>query len=91
MSATVPLGVIHVLQAGDVAATCTVNCVWFAAAIDALPPEHPDVLLVAAKCLIAGAILRGDAEGPYDDFDAEILARSMLEDDPTLPFAVTRL
>lgn len=81
MRTTAPRGVIHVMQADDIAATCTVSGVWFAAAIDALPPEHPDARLVAAKCLIAGAILRGDTDGRYDDLEAEILARSMLEGD----------
>ncbi len=75
------IGVIHVMQAGTIAAICTLNGAWFAASIDALPLEHPDARLVAAKCLIAGSILYGDTEGPYDDREAEILARSMLEGD----------
>lgn len=81
MSATTQPRIVHVMQAGAVAATCTVNGAWFAVSVEALPPGHPDARLVAAKCLIAGAILCGDADGPYDDFEAEILARGMLEGD----------
>lgn len=81
MSGTASPGVIHVTQAGEIAAACTVSGAWFAASIDALPRDHPDARLVAAKCLIAGAILRGDIEGPYGDLEVENLARGMLEGD----------
>lgn len=73
MPTTTPSAIV-VLQAGSVAAVCTVDRVFFAAAIDALPHRHPDARHAAAKCLIAGAVLRGDVPGPYDDHEADRLA-----------------
>lgn len=74
---------IVVLLAGDVAALCTPDRVYPAQIIDRMPIQHPDRALVDVKCLIAGAILHGDLDGPYDDHEADRLARHILEtEDP---------
>lgn len=74
---------IVVLLAGDVAALCTPDCVYPAHILHAMPLGHPDRELVDVKCLIAGAILHGDLDGPYDDVEADQLARLILEDEAT--------
>lgn len=68
---------IVVLLAGDVAALCTPDRVYPAQIIDRMPARHPDRALVDIKCLYAGAILHGDLEGPYDDDEADQLARQI--------------
>ena len=74
---------IVVSLAGDVAALCTQDRVYPATVIDRMPEGHPDRALVDVKCLIAGAILHGDLDGPYDDREADQLARLILEDEAT--------
>jgi len=74
---------IVVLLAGDVAALCTQDRVYPATVIDRMPQGHPDRALVDVKCLIAGAVLHGDIDGPYDDREADQLARLILEDEAT--------
>ena len=74
---------IVVLLAGDVAALCTQDRVYPATITDRMPQGHPDRALVDVKCLIAGAILHGDLDGPYDDHEADQLARLILEDEAT--------
>lgn len=71
---------ISVLQAGRVAAVCTAERVRLTPAIAALPTEHPDARRVAVKCLIAGAILRGYVDGPYDEQVADTTADLILAD-----------
>lgn len=72
---------IVVLLAGGIAALCTPDRVYPAQIIDRLPQRHPDRALVDIKCLYAGAILRGDLDGPYDDHEADRLAREILAAD----------
>lgn len=72
---------IRVMQADSVAAVCTHDRVWLDPAVAALPPRHPDALLVAMKCQIAGATLRGEANGPYIDLEADLIARLALDSD----------
>jgi hypothetical protein len=74
---------IVVLLAGDVAALCTQDRVYPATIIDRMPEGNPDRALVDVKCLIAGAILHGDLDGPYDDHEADQLARQIVEDETT--------
>jgi hypothetical protein len=45
-----------------------------------MPTSHPDRALVEVKCLIASAILRGEAGGPYDDDIADTAARILISD-----------
>lgn len=71
-----PILVMHV---DDLAAVCTRDRIYPSPAIAAMPADHPDRALIDVKCLVAGAILRGDVAGPYDDHDAEVVARSLLE------------
>jgi hypothetical protein len=68
------LPTITVMHADHVAALCTHDRVYLERAIEQMPPRHPDRIHVAARCLVAGAILRGDAPGPYDDQEAEAAA-----------------
>lgn len=72
---------IVVLLAGQVAALCTADRVYPATITDRLPPGHPDRALIDVKCLYAGAIIHGDLEGPYDDHQADRLARDILENE----------
>lgn len=74
---------IVVLLADDVAALCTPDRVYPAQILDRMPLRHPDRALVDVKCLIAGAIIHGDLDGPYDDREADHLARLILEDEAT--------
>lgn len=70
---------IVVMLADDVAALCTPDRVYPAQIIDRMPIRHPDRALVDVKCLIAGAILHGDLDGPYDDHEADRIGRQILE------------
>jgi hypothetical protein len=65
---------ITVMHADHVAALCTPDRVYLVPALEAMPRHHPDRIHVEAKCLVAGAVLRGDAPGPYDDAEAELTA-----------------
>lgn len=76
---------IVVLLANEIAALCTANRVYAATIIDRMPLGHPDRVLVDVKCLIAGAILHGDFDGPYDDREADQLARLILENEGATP------
>ena len=67
----------------DVAALCTLERVYLAPNVKAMPHAHPDRRFVEAKCLVAGAFLRGDVDGPYDDREADEGARILLELQPT--------
>ncbi|MEV4418990.1 hypothetical protein AB0L40_03325 [Patulibacter sp. NPDC049589] len=69
---------IVVLVNGQVAASCTVDRVFLAAAVEGLPSSHPRRDFAEAKCLVAGAILRGDVEGAYDDEEADEAARLLV-------------
>lgn len=71
---------IVVTHVGSVVALCTFDRVHFSRSIEALPDHHPDRVFVAAKCLVAGAIIRGEVEGPYDDVEAEEAARILVAD-----------
>jgi hypothetical protein len=77
MTAT-PTPFISVELVGFAVAVCTPERVFFSPGIEALPDAHPDRVFVAAKCLIAGAILRGEVQGPYDDREADEAARLLL-------------
>lgn len=69
---------ILVLHVDDVAAVCTRERIYPSPVVAAMPCDHPDRALVDVKCLVAGAILRGDLDGPYDDREAEQVARIVL-------------
>lgn len=69
---------IVVAHGGTDVALCTSERISIAAAIEALPEDHPERVLVEVKCLVAGAILRGHVPGPYDDAEADAAARSLV-------------
>jgi hypothetical protein len=69
---------ITVMQADHVAALCTPDRVYLCPALKAAPTAHPDRIHVEAKCLVAGAILRSEIDGPYDDAEADALAEILV-------------
>ena len=71
---------IVVRHDGHAAALCTAELVFVAPAIDKLATDDPTRIAVQAKCLVAGAILRGDVAGPYDDREADDVARALIVD-----------
>ena len=73
-----PPSSITVLHADQVVAVCAADRIFLAAIIAAMPFVHPDRAHVEAKCLIAGAILRGEADGPYDDHVVDEAAKILV-------------
>lgn len=65
---------ITVMHADHVAALCITGRVYLAPALETMPARHPDRIHVEAKCLGAGATVRGDVPGPYDEAEAEAAA-----------------
>jgi hypothetical protein len=68
---------IVVRHRGVAAAVCTPDRIYLLPKIDALAADDPDRVHVEVKCLIAGAILRGEVAGPYDDAEATEAAHAL--------------
>lgn len=79
MDTTLPM-TIAVQHAGLTCAVCTNDRVRLAPHIEALGPQHPAYVMVAAKCLIAEAFLLGEVDGTYDDQLATDAARLLIAD-----------